>query len=373
MDISSFTGSNVNSWMILIGWILQLRSWGPQHKLNQPFIVTHGGLPVEVTLLEVFQVYLFEVVFARAHYGLNEFFATGGYLGVKGNIQLTSLAFSLVLDYIKSQIPSSSLFLAKVAGDDTTTATTFNSERDRDEFLELLKAQVTNYVGALKAFTVLKFEDFHDGNHMTDLVFCKKRVGFTKKTSLDGSQDIHVYTEYGLPVMSELFSATIQEEDYEDVYQEFTSGVTNICAHLSKPDYYLNFMKALFNRVHHEVPPSIRSSFLPWWQKELVREEGILVTVPAKTVIDKVLAIRDSKGFAYRGSFRERSDYLLSRKKVALKTVIVGLDEKKIIMLFSEIPPVSLTPFSFSSYEFLLFPELDAVEKVVCEIRALLL
>lgn len=316
-DISNFTGSNPNTWLLIITMIQQLRYLGGQSNLMSPFIVTIGGYPLEVNLLEVLNIYLYTTVLAPASYKDTEFYAMGGYLGVMGNIQLTSLFFFLVLDALNDHLPEGiKLRMSnKIGGDDWCNAGVYPNSLLREDHLKRLIMIISRYVGHLKEVNILRIEELPMGVHNSGVEFCKRILITDKTIDRHGRTHVHIYSEPTLPLMSILLKENIPLT--QKTWVEFTASLQGCCRQMHQGHVYFNFFCQLFYKLNPKLTPGyyLRSD-PPNWDGELVSVDGFNLSLKADKLVRGEGCILDSLGVAYRYSYRSILQYLQSRDKI---------------------------------------------------------
>lgn len=174
-DVSNFTGSLGNSWIMLYCMALQLSQGGTWTK--RPNLYSVGGSLFTATWYELIVVYLYlNVGYPAFIQELNSYeFLPGGFLGVAANITIGLLFLSVTLQNLKLILSRwCRVVKAQAGGDDFALAIIVQRE-DRVEATELIREHFVNYVGPLKDFVVVDLMT-HQPGRLEKLTFCKKWI-----------------------------------------------------------------------------------------------------------------------------------------------------------------------------------------------------
>lgn len=192
-DVSNFTGSFVNAWVMLFCMALDA-SKALQSKYN---VFGVGGHLILASWSEVLIVYLYLTVGVSCYVeDLDEHHTLpGGYLGVNANITVSLVAFCVVLqDTLHRLLERCSFARCQIGGDDFAIVIKVKP-RDEDWAQRLVQERITAFVGKLKDLKVVRLDDRHEGVLSDTEVFCKKRILLLRNTA-----GVHLSTEDSVPL-----------------------------------------------------------------------------------------------------------------------------------------------------------------------------
>jgi len=213
-DISSFTNNDINSWMMGFSQLLIVLS--DREDLNKTFVVMAGGEYVQVKLAEVILLYLITTVGAPAMLPTGSLYiATGGYLGVKANMTLTSQAFAhrmRALVYSSNELIRNVQLKILIGGDDFVIRQISNDISIMNEFARRLQTSIKLYHGQVKDFQVESFSLDHAKKWDSNMKYCKKGLKYTLDTKWslkDTEITFEMASVQKLPYFSELVETVI--------------------------------------------------------------------------------------------------------------------------------------------------------------------
>jgi len=208
-DLSSFTNNDVNSWTLLLLQLLSLEDEGCE-MLLESFNVMVRGQFLSCCLKDVIVVYLMLTVGAVSLLPTGDpYVAMGGYLGVKANMTLTTMAFAVRLDLHSRNLMSDNRdlsILGQIGGDDYMYLIQGPNRRVVEQTQASFTAMIEQYVGQTKDPFETWVDLFAEDTHPS-VRFCKKSLWFTTTLGRDDSvRDLLIQADYKLPFMGELIT-----------------------------------------------------------------------------------------------------------------------------------------------------------------------
>jgi hypothetical protein len=172
-DISNFTGSLGNSWVMLYCMALDT-----QHALRNKYNLF--GLSDTIMIAswhELLVLYLYLTVHYPCYVEeLDEYFTLpGGFLGVNANITTGLLCLSLIMTHMCFTQQQYGVEIRAQAGGDDFAFVIHGHKCKVEKAIEFIKRTMTNYVGLLKEFHVVILGSTGEGV-VPDSVFCRKRI-----------------------------------------------------------------------------------------------------------------------------------------------------------------------------------------------------
>jgi len=336
-DISSFTNSNPGGWLVVLALLTKLLTGHRLEHLRPSFPILVEGRILECTMGDILYAYLRLTVGATAMTPYGPHTATGGYLGVKGNISLTLLSFSIECEEMRTKLKHSFprvSFSGQLGGDDYY----FEFVGPYDEIVQA-NAFVSNYiqrvVGREKEPSTTLVHKTHGFESRLPIPFCKKtvryHVSYQAETALFTTA---FHSLRKLPVMGELLEK--ERLSYRDRLPRFYSFYNSILYEASPfPDAVDDIVKNyLYAYVQLYSPP----------MGELVRVRKVLSEASIHTVgreqltvnayrvfLQSPAVVRMRTGVEYKLSTSDRLR-ILSRALILKqsKAHIVGVGEARI-------------------------------------------
>lgn len=173
-DISNFTGSAGNAWIMLFCMAIQLSEGGTWDKMPNLFSVR--GTLFSATWKEIIVLYLYTTVgvFCSVEGYDQKCFLPGGYLGVAANITVGLVMLSTILENFRRREGGAlTQFFIQIGGDDMF----YYMEGDDMEIERIsvkLREELVLYVGHLKEFNEIWLDEVEDG--LLEIEFCRKRL-----------------------------------------------------------------------------------------------------------------------------------------------------------------------------------------------------
>jgi hypothetical protein len=335
-DISSFTSSNVNSWVGLLASLLLITSNELVH-LNTSQAYSVAGSAIESSLHQIMILYLYLVVFAPAHYQKDSYFTMGGYLGVAANMSLTTQSFAIFLKRVQLLARTKSiLFYSQIGGDDFFLCLV----GPRSELFDLvvqIEQLTTRFIGKIKdpveALLPVNIYNYDIG------LFCKKMLQATTVESSPESRTVHLKSKPVIPLMEALLS----DERFSgsmvrrlELQREFTASVRAESVKLDFPWMCETLLQYLYVGSSGLAPIGGRLSVPCWVPDNLILVGNFSLTIKACDYAQTVQEFSISTGRTYRRELSSKVLYLLSVEKLKSFTGLAGYDHRAIICLPSE-------------------------------------
>jgi hypothetical protein len=209
-DISSFTGSSVNTWVLVTLLLTVITSNDRVSELNAPFVVRMGDSYCEVELKELLFLYAYLTIGIQGKETVGEpFTILGGALGVSANIVFAKIAFAIEMNELvarfASTAPSFRLLKKTLSGDDFAFLYTVDDE-ERDLVQDELRRVITRYIGNPKELVTENMQTC-SAVILSEIPFCKKAVRITTSFG-ESSYHVHIKSQLKLPFMSELIKSS---------------------------------------------------------------------------------------------------------------------------------------------------------------------
>jgi len=200
-DISSFTASLKNAWIVLIATIEVL-----EEENNEGYFVADvGGSLLQCELIELLRNFLFLASAVEVRHELETFVSVGGMLGVSGIDDLFKVTYSLFLRCICRRLKSCVSCIPRCGGDDflIRLLTRLDSPLSRGAAITYLYTEIGKYMGQIKNFPSLTIA--HDSDTVTDLTFCQKQIRIISRSD---QEQVHVkmQSQWPIPLMRGLLS-----------------------------------------------------------------------------------------------------------------------------------------------------------------------
>lgn len=220
-DVSNFTGSLANGWLMLFCMAAQIAEWGRESK--KPNLYAIRDAVFSATWYEIIMVYLYLTVGYPAYVEeLNEDATLpGGFLGVSANITVGLLYLSLVLQNLVKLLQSTCIDVHAQAGGDDFSFGIVVDDDDKEPMVDLIREHFSKYVGNLKDFHIIDLAHVSEGV-VGEYQFCKKRIIL----SLD-HQHIYLKGQDNIPIPECLLPAgRISEEQAWQVWSSYTTSLS---------------------------------------------------------------------------------------------------------------------------------------------------
>jgi hypothetical protein len=220
-DVSNFTGSLANAWLMLFSIAAQLAKWSQDSK--KPNLYAVRDAVFSATWYEVIMVYLYLTVGYPAYVEeLNlEAYLPGGFLGVSANITVGLLYLAFVLQNLIGILSRTcSCVQAQAGGDDFAFGIVVHNN-DKEPVVALIREHFFKYVGHLKEFRVIDLAHISEGV-VGDYEFCKKRIVLSTSYS-------HIYLkgQDNIPVVECLLPAgRVSDLKAKQIWSSYTTSLS---------------------------------------------------------------------------------------------------------------------------------------------------
>lgn len=329
-DISNFTGSAANAWVMLLCMALHLDSDLPGWR-KSPNMFCVGGSFLYATWRDLIVIYLYTTVgmpcFVEAD--PTPQYLGGGFLGVAGNITVGLLYLSMILEDVVRYWRGKTLGIrAQAGGDDCGVGVTARKERAW-EVMDYCKFVLRKYVGYLKAWDVVDLETIEDGEIIPGVLFCRKPVRLIKTRDwyvLKGIRSIPI--PESLTPAGYIRSPPEQLEAWNDLHRDL------LRFDLKEPGFELmsDTIRELFLHRYPRCNPPCFTTRIKILKPEarLNHESGYLMTDTAWIVITSYSDLH-FQGREYLTTVPERIQHALVRGDLMLHDAIVGRNSRTIL------------------------------------------
>lgn len=283
-DISNFTGSLANSWLMLHALALDIA----KSLSNKCSYFSIGGTLLYATWHELIALYLYLTVGAECYVEQTECFdfLPGGYLGVASNIQTGLLCLALVMMDLTRRILKAVIHTQCQAGGDDFAFLLVVDDRTKDEVVNLIERDMRTYVGELKEFSVIELDDCDDGV-LEGYRFCKKRITLRRSST-------HTVLGYepSCPINACLLPADyIKRQDLQcRAWTELDNGLLKYEKEVPGMARFCDSLREAFLIKYPSVHPvrSLVTRFWPPYGLSGECKDGTLISDKAKEAVDQL-------------------------------------------------------------------------------------
>lgn len=340
-DVSSFSSSNVNSWVYAFVVLLCVTSKQLEH-LDKLLVFEVDGACVEAKISQILFLYLYLVICAPARYQGEEFYTMGGYLGVSGNMILTTSSFALFLKGFQVLADRRGIqCVSQIGGDDFAIALVGPREeitRFKDELFESMEL----YVGKLKEPSFSYLPDVFY-NNLDVGTFCKKSVvakGYRDPRTQ--CLNLEIRSVPGLPVMEILLSNDRFNARGKEIQIQFRQFVSSVRSETRKLDCSWEaetYMRLLYVSGSNMNPWKDTQKLLKQVDLGLCFRLGpFALTFEAYLKVLQVPTITDSQNRSYRVKPETKLMYLIVRNSVEIVDCLEGHDLVPLVVLPRQVP-----------------------------------
>lgn len=359
-DISNFTGSFANAWLMVYTMGLEV-ACGRLEDRYQLFSI--GGKFLKASWKELVILYVYLTVGvpcwveSQARFG----YLSGGFLGVGGNITIGLLCLAVVLQDLLWRLKKKVFDQrAQAGGDDIAIVircTKTNVESIVDDIYEELEA----YVGKVKELDVHCLEDLPDGV-IDEAVFCRKRIILTR--DCDG---LHLVGEPSVPIPESLFPQNkihrynLQIQAWRELDYSLRGWETAMPGYSKLTDS----LRQLFLEQYRKVTPMRTHSTRRLTSSHRVLRYGnTLITDLAHDAVCLIQTVRYCGIYAL-SSYEAKVRHALVTEKVSMASVAMDEEELElVIMLSSEVNRLRRTRWVeriFLDFDETLLDELNTI------------
>jgi hypothetical protein len=345
VDISNFTGSLANAWLMLYCMSLEL-DCGRLKDRYQLFGI--GKYFVTASWKELLILYIYLTVGVPCWIEeLSKFgYLSGGFLGVGGNISIGLLCLALILQDLIDRLKRQVIDYRLQAGGDDIAIVVRCLEKDIDGLSNDIKEDLGQYIGRLKEFDVFDLVGLEDGI-MEDAIFCRKRILFRRYNGY-----IHLTGEPSVPLPSSLFPSTRITKRYLQIqaWSELDYGLIGFEKAMPNSTRLTDTLRQLFLETYRQVIPmrTYKKKYLTG-NHRVIQVGRDLVTDLAHKAICEVRAVQYC-GIVALSDYESKLRHALVREFVTLAEVYTGENPIKIVMTKAEANCLSITRWSERIY-----------------------
>jgi len=314
LDISNFTGSFANSWIMI--FIMALDS---QVNLRNKY--NYYGFGQSLLLAswhEILVIYLYLTVGYPCYVdSLDEYHTLpGGFLGVNANITTSLLCLAIILKYVRSRGRQRGLDVHCQAGGDDSAFVIHGPESTVNSFIDEIKDFMTLYVGAMKEFVVFDLSDYPEGV-VPDAAFCKKRIVLSREKGF-----YHLRGEHSCPLHQSLLPGCDLPSFASqcEAWKELDIGLLNYEKIFPEQFQLFDSLRAAFLVKYPRVKPIRRSSENFWITQYLHYSHGRYFTKQALATINSLEIVRRGPFIALQ-SFQSKFRHALHNEYVIIRNL----------------------------------------------------
>jgi hypothetical protein len=315
-DVSNFTGSLGNSWLMLFCMALELCRGGTWEK--QPNLYSVKGALISATWYELIVMYLYlNVGYPAFVEDLNEYhYLPGGFLGIAANITIGLVFLSVVLQNSLQLLRVTCRVAYAQAGGDDFAFGIVVADEDKEHAVSLIKEHIENYVGHLKEYHVIDLGNVSDGK-LGNYTFCKKWINVRRmqnKISLQGQDNV--------PILNELLpNNRFREREVLERWSSYDRTLTLWEKQYGCPNQ-IDSMRVLFARTYPSILPLARRRLITSLPLELetIKEGNKYYTKKALTIVHKVPDVNICLN-TYLGELSDKTHHCLKCNLLTLRKV----------------------------------------------------
>jgi hypothetical protein len=379
-DISSFSNSCVNSWVLVLALLLMILTTERLKHFREPIQACVNGVIMTFTLPVVLITYLYLTVGIPADTPTGPHVAPGGYLGVKGNMVLTTFAFATILEEVETKMvtlfPAVRFLLIRIGGDDFFFALIAPVDYVVLEALKYIRNQIIMYVGKLKDFDTTVIPLNIDGTYSTTQQYCKKYVRVEVACISTGGSRIHAQSEQKIPFFGELIELELMptEKARRSQLAKFTKSCRTVLSGYNDELILLNSFHRAFC-TSYLLPNTVSLQDTHYWvaESDIIFEKNICMTHRAAIELRSLPSLYDSTGRRYRYTSKMKRSVLLSLECLESNLVHVAPLGSMVELVAQKVLDVRvLRPQRFPSFTIKVddnLPEAMTVHDVMAYVR----
>lgn len=226
VDISSFTASFKNIWVVLINTIHVLEQSGN----DEPLVVDVNGSLLETRKIEVLRLFLRLASGVKVEYDGTWSISLGGMLGISGIDTLAKVVYALIIDQLTEFYRRGLQGLySRVGGDDIILFTISKKTKPHAarETILAVTSEIREVVGAIKDQDCM-FRIPYNFDGYAPYPFCKKELRIVSQmgTPRPGRQSIQLQSQFRIPMYSVLFNS--RQWSQVDIARGFWSSLKSV-------------------------------------------------------------------------------------------------------------------------------------------------
>lgn len=250
-DISNFTGSFGNSWLMI--FIMAMEISANERLKDRYQLMSIGSQLFEVSWKELLVMYLYLTVGVPCYVSEQSKFGylSGGFLGVGGNMAIGLLALCWVLEDCMKRLRKDCMYSTyQAAGDDIAIAITCHRDVI-DDITDVIRRELTEYVGQVKEFQIIDLLNVNS-YILEGACFCKKRIRCVRR-----ERYIHLTAEPSVPLPDSLFpDHTITRFDLQvDAWHELDNSLREFESEMPGLEVLADSLRFLFIGKYPDVLP----------------------------------------------------------------------------------------------------------------------
>jgi hypothetical protein len=337
-DVSNFTGSLANAWLMLFCMALELGQGGTWSKLPNLFSVR--GTFISATWYEIIVLYLYLNVGYPAYIEELGVFDSlpGGFLGVAANITVGLVFLAVVLQNLINILSNVCRVIKAQAGGDDFAFGIIVDTRDREVIIETIREHITKYVGPLKEFQIIDLRTEPEGV-LHDVTFCKKQVVLTKLAN-----KLMVVGQDNIPISRALLpGGQVRLSEVEETWRSY-DNVLRLWESKYGCEEQADALRTVFGYIYPSALPLTRTTTSLSFLDELeVRQVGFRwITTKAYELAEAVPDIPLGE-LIYLSEIVDKISYLLKNDKLTFRKVHRQGSELNLVLLKREVKKLTKT------------------------------
>jgi len=292
-DISSFTASLKNIWIILIGLIQLLEESGE----NEIIVLDIKGNLIETNARELFRCYLYLASACGTRHEDEVFYSLGGMLGIAGIDTLCKVSFALFLRLLCKRQKFGVRLTPKAGGDDFTIDLIYRTSNPylKAEVINWLHNEIQQRIGHIKALDSLDVP-MESCDFITEQRYCKKAVRVVVQVLSEQTLEVRLESQWPIPLMRALLSSKTSPSEASEFWE-----ATKSAPWVPEKEEIRDGLYALFAMAKQG---SIKD-FKVIKHFDFVDHVG-LFTRGAMDILLKVTPVQDSNGKLYKVTYPDK-------------------------------------------------------------------
>jgi hypothetical protein len=315
-DISSFTASFANTWLLLIEVTSMLETEG---RSDEILILDVRGELIETSIVEILRLVIYMCSAVEVEHEGERFFSLGAMLGIAGIDTLAKVLFGLILEELCDSLPRGVEAIPKAGGDDFVIKlrTKVSDHQTRKISITFLEREISKYVGKLKTFDEIRIAS-PPCDFLTTATYCKK-ILHVRSELLGNEVRVQIQSQYKIPLFRGLIQG-FDEDDDSAVFLSFWTAIRRTMPWVEEREELCDMIFALVTNHHFTLPSSKYEKYSIFG----VIGSG-LVTDKVKEMLAGVPVLYDSRGTAFRSTDEQR---MSSLNPSHIKVLTLLRDEK---------------------------------------------
>lgn len=357
-DISNFTGSFANSWLLAFAMGLEV-ACGKLEDRYQLFSV--GDQILNASWKELLLLYTYLTVGVPCWVEEQQRYAylSGGFLGVNCNITMGLVCLAAILQDLAYRFSTKVTdFRVQAGGDDIAIILRCN-DTDLEEIRDIIKRELEAYVGKVKELNVFILDNLENGV-VEDAKFCKKRVIIRNE-----DVGVHLTSEPSVPIPKTLFPSVrlrgfrAQRKAWRDLDNSLRVFEDIMPGHSLLTDT----LRQLFLEHYRGVKPRrTRSEKYLTSSHRVIRLDGISITDEAHKVACQVRAVQQN-GVTALSDYSSKVRHALKLNLITVKKIRISENSNDLITM-TKSEAARLSTVRWREEDILLFDE-DLLDELI--------